>query len=185
MKITVITCFEEDKVLERELTEQLDTYAEESDNVLTKIDLTKYNLKFCVACDYCQNKNPGICCNNDGGNDIYRNYLSSDKIIIISPVKFGCFNSQIKNLIDRAQPLSLPLQAYKNKRTIMKPRYDKYPDLICVGVTDNTDKKEIDTFKSFIIDCNLAAFSKNVTVEVISNTHDLSFLKNLMKGKEF
>ncbi len=180
MKITFISGLNENNVMENEHVKQLNTYINELGENFTKINLNNYNLKFCVACDYCQNKNPGICCNNDGCNDIYRNYLSSDKVIIIAPIAFGCFNSKTKNFIDRAQLLSLPLQTYKNKKTIMKPRYDKYPELIGIGVTDNMNKKEIDTFKSFIMNSNFAAFSKNVSAEVITYSNDLSFLKNLI-----
>lgn len=88
---------------------------------------------YCKGCDCCHKVNPGVCAVNDGLNELLRKYMNSEQVVIVSPVIFGCLNSSVKNFIDRTQPLFMPLQASKSGKTIMKGRYEKYPDLVFQG----------------------------------------------------
>jgi multimeric flavodoxin WrbA len=58
-------------------------------------------------------------------------------VVILTPVEFGCCNSQVKNFIDRTEPLFLPIQVIKDGNTVMKGRYVNYPKLIFVGIKEN------------------------------------------------
>lgn len=122
---------------------------------------------YCKGCDCCHKVNPGVCAVNDGLNELLRKYMNSEQVVIVSPVIFGCLNSSVKNFIDRTQPLFMPLQASKSGKTIMKGRYEKYPDLVFIGVCDNQDSTMIETFRNYIKTSNIASVSNMVHVHII------------------
>lgn len=124
---------------------------------------------YCKGCDCCHKVNPGVCAVNDGLNEILRKYMNSEQVVIVSPVIFGCLNSSVKNFIDRTQPLFMPLQASKSGKTIMKGRYEKYPDLVFIGVCDNQDNTMIKTFRNFITTSNISSVSNKVHVKIIQD----------------
>lgn len=124
---------------------------------------------YCKGCDCCHKVNPGVCAVNDGLNELLRKYMNSEQVVIVSPVIFGCLNSSVKNFIDRTQPLFMPLQASKSGKTIMKGRYEKYPDLVFIGVCDNQDNTMIKTFRNFITTSNISSVSNKVHVKIIQD----------------
>lgn len=136
------------------------------------IDLNKMNFKGCTGCDSCQSIKPGLCAINDGINEILKGYLSSDIVIIITQIHFGICNSITKRFIDRTEPLFLPYHTLKNGKTIMKNRYDKYPDIIVIGIADDNDDDSIEAFKNTFMNCNLFAESNKINIQIIKNKFD-------------
>lgn len=132
------------------------------------IDLNEIGSKGCAGCDYCQSINPGICCMNDIMGTVLSEYLDSDLVFIISPIRFGCFNSMTKEFVDRTEPLFLPYQVKKKKRTVMMSRYDKYPKIIFVGITDTKSEKAVWNFRENVINSNLALTSPEANTIILS-----------------
>lgn len=176
MKLTIINGCNHDHPLQKKVI----NYLEENEigKLADWIDLK--NVKHCMGCDYCQRVNPGICAINDGHNENLRQYMKSDTVMIITPVQFGCCHSIVKNFIDRTQPLFLPFQVSKNGKSVMKGRYDQYPELILIGVCDDENMDVAETFNRFINTCNLSAASDKVTTKIIRRDTDLASLKELM-----
>jgi multimeric flavodoxin WrbA len=182
VKITVINGCNDDNLLQAEVVKKISEYIDKSETgtTINWIDLSKNKLKYCLGCDSCQTINPGVCAINDGLNEILVKYLYSDTVIIVTPIQFGCCNSVIKNFIDRTEPLFLPYQVLKDGKSIMKGRYDRYPELLFIGVTSNGNLDSIETFKNFVQKCNLSAASKKVSVKIITEKADLDSLKVLV-----
>ena len=67
------------------------------------INLGSKDIEPCVACDIC--KATGECAIYDDMREITEKLMSSDGMIIGSPVYFGSVTSQLKMLIDRSRPL--------------------------------------------------------------------------------
>ena len=145
------------------------------------IDLKEKKLQFCRACDVCQVKDPGTCAFHDGLNEILEQYLVSRMVIIITPVLFGCFNSLTKNFIDRTEPLFLPYQVLHNGKTIMKKRYERYPDVLCIGISEQHNANCKSAFLDFISNCNLCLASENFETQVISDRSDVDKLSTCLK----
>jgi hypothetical protein len=57
----------------------------------------------------------------------------------------------------------------------MKNRYDKYPDIIVIGIADDNDNDNdsIEAFKNTFINCNLFAESNKIRIQIIKNKLDL------------
>jgi len=168
MKITVINGCENKIELESEVMDKLCGYLQEKNTSYKINNLSEISIRDCSGCESCQNINPGICAVNDGVNDILKQYLSSDISIIVTPIKFGCYNSITKNFIDRTEPLFLPYQIVKKGRNIMKPRYKRYPDIVFLGIVDNIDMESIEVFKETCVGSNLSLASNEVKVKIIT-----------------
>lgn len=176
MKLTIINGCNNDNSLQKQVFNYL------HENKISKIDdwINLNNVKHCMGCDYCQTINPGICAIDDGHNEVLRRYMNSDRVIIITPVQFGCCNSIIKNFIDRTEPLFLSFQVLKDGKSVMKGRYDKYPNLVFIGVCDDKNIDVSETFKKFINSCNLSAASSKVSIKIISHNTDITGIKELI-----
>lgn len=184
MKITLINGHDINNSLYDESIKNIYEYLNENKVNYHANDLNKLNLKSCTGCDSCQIIKPGLCAINDGINDILKEYLNSDIAIIITPIQFGTCNSTTKKFIDRTEPLFLPYQTSKKGKTIMKNRYDKYPDIIFIGIADNTDAESIEAFKDTFMNCNLSAGSNKISIQIIKNKLDLEKINFLsLKGK--
>ncbi|SHJ83098.1 NADPH-dependent FMN reductase [Clostridium cavendishii DSM 21758] len=180
MNITIINGCREDNLFYVKVIEKLEEGLIKA-NINYKINnLNEVNPKNCIGCDCCQNVKPGICTINDGVNNILKQYLESDVLIIVSPIQFGMCNSVTKNFIDRTEPLFLPYQVEKNGRTAMKNRYDGYPDIIFIGIIKNKDVEAINNFKSTVLNCNLSEASSKADVKIVTDETDLSFLERLI-----
>ena len=173
MKITLINGHDINNSLYDESIKNICEYLNKNKVNYHINDLNKLNFKSCTGCDSCQSIKPGLCVINDGINDILKEYLNSDIAIIITPIQFGTCNSTTKKFIDRTEPLFLPYQISKKGKTIMKNRYDKYPDIIFIGIADNTDTDSIEAFKDTFMNCNLSAESKKISIQIIKSKLDL------------
>ncbi|MBE6024954.1 MAG: flavodoxin family protein [Cellulosilyticum sp.] len=143
----------------------------EKDNAYVLSTLNDLSLNPCVSCDSCQTKNPGVCAINDDLNKLLRDYLTSDLVIIVTPIVFGTCNALTKAFLDRTQPLYMPYQ--KLSSNVMSPRYDKYPDIKFIGLADKASTQDIDTFKNTFLNCTLALQSKHRDVHIIQTLADL------------
>ena len=81
----------------------------------------------CIGCFACWLKTPGICVETDEGRAIAEAVVHSDTVIIVAPVTFGGYSSEIKKAQDRWIPLILPDFGVYHREIHHKPRYDRYP----------------------------------------------------------
>lgn len=75
------------------------------------IDVAKANVKGCLGCFACWNKTPGKCVINDGMSEILIKLIAADVVIWSFPLYYFGVPGELKNLIDRQLPLSLPFMA--------------------------------------------------------------------------
>jgi len=146
----------------------------------SRVNLAETTLKPCAGCDACQAVHPGTCGIKDSQNDVLFQFLNSDAVVVVTPVRFGCCNALTKNFMDRTQPLFLPFQAAKHGRSIMKPRYEKFPDQIWLGIMENDNDEDEAVFETFIQNSNLAAASHYVSVTTVKNTAALDTVTKLL-----
>ncbi|NLN48858.1 MAG: flavodoxin family protein [Clostridiales bacterium] len=88
------------------------------------IDVSKEDISGCLGCFSCWNKTPGKCVINDGMDEILSKIISADVIIWSFPLYFFNVPGELKNLIDRQLPLSLPFMAESSESGGHPPRYD-------------------------------------------------------------
>ncbi len=114
-----------------------DLYLEELKDHLTGKDiavntlfLRDFSLHDCIGCYSCWLKTPGICFHRDGMELILKEFLSSDIVILASPIIMGFVSASLKCFNDRLIPLGHPFLYLKEDRMAHIPRYSYYPQVV-------------------------------------------------------
>lgn len=71
----------------------------------TLISLSNKDMKFCIGCEACQNNLENYCIHNDFiTNNVYKEIVNNDTIVLASPMYMSNINGILKNLLDRMNP---------------------------------------------------------------------------------
>ncbi|MBE6071251.1 MAG: flavodoxin family protein [Clostridium butyricum] len=109
------------------------------------------NIHPCCGCFNCWIKNPGKCVINDDYTIMPKLFIENDTIIVITKVKYGCYSSYIKNVIERSIGYLLPFLINVNGETHHSMRYkNKIPKMIFIGYSDDITSSEKKTFLELI-----------------------------------
>lgn len=82
------------------LCDQFISGANESGHETEKIFIKDKIINYCTGCGYCSNKKNG-CSQKDDMTDILNKMISTDVIVMATPVYFYAMNGQMKTFIDR------------------------------------------------------------------------------------
>ena len=69
------------------------------------IDLSELNITNCVGCFSCWVKTPGKCIIRDDAIKVYPKIAYSDKIIYVSKIKYGGYDTIMKTMLERSIPV--------------------------------------------------------------------------------
>jgi len=109
------------------------------------------SIKGCLGCFNCWIKTPGKCIIQDSYTEMPKYILESGIFIIITEIKYGCYTSYVKNIIDRSIGFLLPFFQTVNGELHHLPRYDnKSIKFIVIGYGKDVTPKEEQTFKDLI-----------------------------------
>ncbi len=114
--------------------------AKELKHSVEKIQLSKYKINYCKGCEYCQTHSG--CCQKDDADSIIKKMISSDVIVIASPLYFYTITAQLKTLIDRC---CAKYTKIKNK--------DFYLILTAADEGSSIFKRAISCVEGFVTDC--------------------------------
>ncbi len=141
----------ENKVFDAYIDELI-TKTQSAGHETKQIVLRDIKVKPCTGCFACWVKTPGICSIKDDGPEVSRNFISSDQVIMASPLVMGFLSALLKNAFDRNIPLVHPHLEDVGGEAHHKKRYDKYPTMSFLlqreSFTDDEDIEIIsDIFK--------------------------------------
>lgn len=69
------------------------------------IDLTKLNITNCVGCFGCWTQTPGKCVIRDDAIKVYPQIAASDRILYVSRIKYGGYDTIMKTMLERSIPV--------------------------------------------------------------------------------
>jgi multimeric flavodoxin WrbA len=110
-------------------------------------DLT---IAYCKGCFGCWITTPGICPTRDDAGTVTRSFVRSDLTVLLTPVVFGGYSSELKKALDRSAGIVLPFFTRIGGRVHHKPRYQRYPALLAIGVVDRADATERRIFRTLV-----------------------------------
>ena len=87
----------------------------------------------CTGCGSCGMRTPGACVVKDDMQAIFRALVASDLLVLATPVRFGSYCAQLKKVVDRFQPLMVPIYTVRGDEMHFSGRYD-LPALLGVGL---------------------------------------------------
>ena len=82
--------------------------AKEAGHEVEIINVAHKNIHGCMACEYCREKELGICCQKDDMQSIYPEILSSDMVVFASPIYYFTLSAQLQAAIHRTYSIDIP-----------------------------------------------------------------------------
>lgn len=141
------------------------------------------NIHPCCGCFKCWVKTPGKCCINDDYTLMPKYIVESNLFIVISEIKYGCYSSYIKNVIERSIGFLLPFLRNYHNETHHTIRYkNRIPKLIFIGYGENIEDDEKETFRQISLG-NAINFGSgnNYECHIADSLSDVSkVLKNII-----
>lgn len=88
------------------------------------LSVSALDIKPCLGCFSCWSKTPGECCIHDDMQAVIEKILWADVVIWSFPLYYFGLPGQLKNLIDRQLPMSLPFMSAETESGGHPSRYD-------------------------------------------------------------
>ena len=108
-------------------------------------------LAHCQGCFECWTTTPGLCkTEGDAGREITAALIKSDLLVILTPVTFGGYSSEIKKAMDRIICLVLPFFRRVDGEVHHSRRYPRYPAVAAIGVLGAPDEEQARIFRSLV-----------------------------------
>jgi multimeric flavodoxin WrbA len=119
MSAVVLDAFES----ENNIGETLRKLFSERGEELDYFKLKDMNIKRCRGCGACGDKTPGKCAIKDDMQQVFKAIAKDEWIILLTPLRFGGYSSQMKIAIDRFMVLGLPFYFLKGGTLFHESRY--------------------------------------------------------------
>ena len=107
-------------------------------------------LAYCLGCFECWTRTPGLCRIDDAGRAVAASIIGSDLAIYLTPITFGGYSSALKKAVDRSICLLSPFFKRIDGEVHHHARYDRYPDLLGVGVLPGSHPAQEQLFHTLI-----------------------------------
>ena len=104
----------------------------------------------CIGCFNCWMKTPGECVFDDEQRKICTDIARSDLIILITPITFGGYSSELKKGLDRFIPVLLPFFRKYNGETHHPSRNGNEWNLLAVGTLPSKDGEKEGIFRDLV-----------------------------------
>ena len=121
----------------------------------------------CIGCYKCWTTTPGECIFDDEQRKIYSDIAKSDLIILITPITFGGYSSELKKGLDRFIPVLLPFFRKYNRETHHPSRSGKEWNLFGVGTLPSKDEEKEKIFRDLIRRNSLNMHSGGSSSEIL------------------
>lgn len=132
--------------IEQALDQALAVRGWEVQRVLLR-DLT---IAYCKGCFDCWVKTPGMCQTHDAARDVTRALVRSDLLVLLSPVTFGGYSSELKKALDRSIGAVMPFFTRIRGEVHHQARYARYPALLAIGIMAERNADEERIFAALI-----------------------------------
>ncbi len=88
--------------------------AREAGHTVTVINVAYKSIRGCMACEYCHEREKGVCVQKDDMQEIYRQILSCDMIVFASPIYYFTLSAQLQAVIHRMYAIDIPSNIKKS-----------------------------------------------------------------------
>ena len=132
--------------------------------------LREIKLAHCIGCFGCWVETPGLCVEADAGREIAKTVSHSQTLILFTPITFGGYSSELKRMVDRLVPLSLPHFTLFHGEVHHNPRYPAPPRLVGIGVQHDANSEEETIFKALVGRNAMNFHAPTYAAEVVRDT---------------
>lgn len=111
--------------------------------------LKDMSIKRCSGCGACGDKTPGKCIIKDDMQQVFKAIAKGEFVIMLTPIRFGGYSSQLKIAVDRFMVLGLPFYYVKDGTLFHRTRYG-HKNYIGIGLTEGETKGQEENFKKIV-----------------------------------
>lgn len=108
------------------------------------------HIPYCMGCFDCWVKTPGQCIAKGDHHDIDALVMQSDLLLLLTPVVFGSYSSEMKKMLDHLIPLVEPFFQRIHGEIHHQARYDRYPSLVGIGVQTRANPSQARIFRELV-----------------------------------
>lgn len=112
-------------------------------------DLSSLKIANCMGCFRCWTKTPGKCVIRDDATAVYPCIAKSNKVIYVSSLKYGGYDSVMKTMLERAIPIQQAFIRIHNDEThhVQRAVTPKQATIIAYG---DIDEEERNIFRNLV-----------------------------------
>jgi multimeric flavodoxin WrbA len=113
--------------------------------------LRDVEISSCLGCFNCWDTTPGLCVQQkDEAQGLVEKIIQSELLVFLTPLVFGGYSSELKKIIERSLGLLQPGVTLSSGESHHLKRYERYPSLLAVAVTEAWDEEEVKLFKTLM-----------------------------------
>lgn len=167
----------------RKAWEALNVELTESGNRFTHHILRNYKIGPCTGCLNCWTKTPGECAIADEQRSVCADMVRSDVVVLITPVTFGGYSSELKKGMDRIIPVLLPFFRKYEGETHHPTRYGKGWNLLAIGTMPFQDEEKESLFKDVVLRNSVNMHSRcTSSVVLLQGWSDKQIMQKVTEG---
>lgn len=121
----------------------------DDNEVVEFIDLKKLKISNCIGCFSCWIKTPGKCIIRDDAIKIYPKIAASKKLMYVSKIRYGSYDTVMKTMLERAIPIQQPFIRLYDGETHHVQRNVSLKEAVIIGY-GNIDDEEKEIFKELV-----------------------------------
>jgi multimeric flavodoxin WrbA len=145
MSIVVLDGMEGSNAVSDKIKEMLSQSGKE----YSYFELKAMNILPCRSCGACGFKSPGKCVLKDDSHDVLRAIAKCSTMVMLTPIRFGGYSSNLKKIVDKFMTLGLPSYTVKNGHMLHPMRYGSKA-IIGVGVYDGDSEEQKASFRKLL-----------------------------------
>ncbi len=116
------------------------------------LTLRNLDIRYCTGCWGCWVKTPGKCVFVDDSEEVCREYIQADFVLLVSPVLMGFTSALLKKVQDRLIPLLHPYIDFVQGECHHEKRYPKYPRLgVLLKRSNRTEPDDLEIIKDILV----------------------------------
>jgi hypothetical protein len=130
--------------------------------------MREMDIRPCAGCFGCWIRTPGRCVIRDC-DEIAQAVVRSHLLVLLTPVTFGGYSSELKKGLDRLIFTNLPFFRTVGGETHHRPRYGSSPNLLAIGVLERPDEESERIFTTLVERNAINMFSPRWAAGVVTN----------------
>lgn len=113
------------------------------------VDLSSLNIANCIGCFGCWVKTPGKCVIRDDATAVYPLIAASSTLVYVSRVRYGCYDTRLKTMLERAIPIQKAFIRLYNGETHHVQRNVEPKDALIIAYGCNSEAEQ-DLFRRLV-----------------------------------
>lgn len=171
MSIVVLDAMDGSNAVSEKIKERL----AQSGKKFSYFELRDKNILPCRSCGACGFKSPGKCVLKDDSHEILGAIAKSNTFVMLTPIRFGGYSSNLKKIVDKFMTLGLPSYTVKKGHLLHPMRYGSKA-IIGVGVYDG-DSEELKACFTKLVENNAFNMSSKFTTYILKPSQDTGELE--------